>query len=219
MDTGCVTIASNPVDYTSIPLAELIDACARGENAAWKEFIQRYGRIIAITAARIARCWGEDCPDAVDDLVQDTYLKLSADKARVLRGFRFDNPDAIFGFLKFLKVVTRNVVNDVFKKHNATKRNGGITVPFDEELGHGAVAAGPTRLTTSERKLLLAEVYADLGAKLPPETRDRDLTIFLLYFRRGLTAKQIAGLSPGLTVKGVESVLHRLIQLVREFLT
>jgi len=51
------------------------------------------------------------------------------------------------------------------------------------------------------------------------ETLQRDRTIFWLYYRQGLTAKEIGALpSIGLSLKGVESTLHRLTQLVREHL-
>jgi hypothetical protein len=50
---------------------------------------------------------------------------------------------------------------------------------------------------------------------LPLEARGRDLLIFRLYFRVGLTARQIASLPLGLTEKGVESALRHMVQLLR----
>jgi DNA-directed RNA polymerase specialized sigma24 family protein len=215
MSPARVTSAAIPEDLSSTPLAELIEACASGENAAWKEFMRRYNRVIAVTAARIARNWGKYSKDVVDDLVQDTYSKLCARKARVLREVRIDHPDAMH---RFLKVVTANLANDYFKKDINPKHGGGLIVPLDDELELGVRDAGPTHLTASDRKLLLDKLVAYLRVALPPETRDRDLTIYGLYFRRGLTAREAAGLPLGLTVKGVESALHRLIELIREFL-
>ena len=147
--------------------------------------------------------------------MQDTYLKLCADKARVLREFRYDHPEAMFGFLK---VVTANLANDYFKKRRNPKHGGGKTVPLDDELEIVVRDAGPTHLTASDLKLLVEQLVAYLRVALPPETRERDLTIFRLYFRLGLTARQIAGLPLDLTVKGVESALHRLLRLLWEFL-
>lgn len=206
------TIASIPVDYTAVPLAELIDACARGENAAWEKFIQRYHRIIALTASRVAWRWREYSPSVVDDLVQETYLKLCADRARVLREFRFNHADAIFGFLK---VVTANVATDYFKKLHNLEHGGGLTVPLEEDMEPATCAEGSFGLTPPERSVLLDEVDAYLSVALPPEIRDRDRTIFWLYHRQGLTAEQIAALPLGLTVKGVESALRRLLRFVR----
>jgi DNA-directed RNA polymerase specialized sigma24 family protein len=67
------------------------------------------------------------------------------------------------------------------------------------------------------RDILLKEVDDALCASLSGEGQVRDRTIFLLYYRYGLTASAIARLpSILLTVKGVESVIHRLTRLVRE---
>jgi RNA polymerase sigma-70 factor, ECF subfamily len=57
------------------------------------------------------------------------------------------------------------------------------------------------------------------ATKAPLETKDRDRTIFWLYYRQGMTAKEITGLPGiGLSLKGVESALHRLVKLVRDHL-
>jgi RNA polymerase sigma-70 factor, ECF subfamily len=204
------------VDYTTLAVAQLIEGCAGGEAAAWQEFMRRFNRIIAITASRVARRRGDASPQTIDDLIQDTYLKLCAGRGRVLREFQFENEDAIYSFLK---VITANVVNDHFKGLHADKRGGNrANEPLDgsEEKSCRHDAAG---LTPPERALLVDQIDACLRAIVPVETNDRDRTIFWLYYREGLTAKEITSLPfVGLSVKGVESTLHRLIQLVRSHL-
>jgi RNA polymerase sigma-70 factor, ECF subfamily len=207
---------STSVDYSTIRVAELIEACTKGESAAWQEFMRRFNRIIAITAARTARRWGEISPQAIDDLVQDTYLKLCAHRGRVLREFQFEHEDAIFGFLK---VVTANLVNDRFKELRTEKRGGNRSSgPLEGKDNHGG-AAGPAGLAAPESALLMDEVDACICANVPSETKSRDRAIFWLYYRQGMTAKEITGLPGiGLSLKGVESTLHRLIHLVRTHL-
>src|SRR5262245_3611898 len=109
------------LDYATVPAPELIRACVARDAAAWQEFIRRFNRIIAITSYRAARRWGEDSPAVVDDLTQESYLKLCADDARVLREFDSPHRDAIYSFLK---VVTANVAKDYFKRLHAGKRGG-----------------------------------------------------------------------------------------------
>ena len=210
------TSRSTSVDYSTLRAAELIEACARGESAAWQEFIRRFNRIIAVTAARTARRWGETSPQLIDDLVQDTYLKLCAHRGRVLREFQFEHEDAIFGFLK---VVTANVVNDRFKGLHTDKRGGNrVSGPLEGEDSHRS-ASGPAGLAAPESALLMEQVDTCLRANAPPETNNRDRTIFWLYYRQGMTAREITGLPGiGLSLKGVESTLHRLVQLVRTHL-
>jgi RNA polymerase sigma-70 factor (ECF subfamily) len=199
--------------YTAVSASELIHACVDGEAAAWQEFIRRFNRIIAITSYRAARRWGEDSPATVDDLTQETYLKLCADDARVLREFDSTHRDAIFGFLK---VVTANVANDYFKRLQAGKRGGSQVDEQLEDAERTGDAADPASPASVERAVLLNEVDACLCAVAPAETQERDRTIFWLYYRQGLTAKEIVELpSIGLSLKGVESTLHRLTQLLR----
>ena len=206
-------IPCTTTDYTIVVVPALIRACVDGDAAAWQEFIRRFNRIIAITSYRAARRWGEDSPEVVDDLTQETYLKLCADGARVLREFDSPHPDAIFAFLK---VVTANVATDYFKRLHAGKRGGNrANEPLDDAERTGS-AVGPSSLASMERAVLLNEVDACLCALAPAETQERDRTIFWLYYRQGLTAKEIAELpSIDLSLKGVESTLHRLTQLVR----
>jgi RNA polymerase sigma-70 factor, ECF subfamily len=209
-------IPCTTTDYTALPVPELIHACVDGKAAAWQEFIRRFNRIIVITSYRAARRWGEDSPEVVDDLTQETYLKLCADDARVLREFDSPHPDGIFAFLK---VVTANVANDYFKRVHAGKRGGNhVDEPLENAERTGS-AAGPAGSASMERAVLLNEVDDCLSALAPAETQERDRTIFWLYYRQGLTAKEIAELpSIDLSLKGVESTLHRLTQLVRTHL-
>jgi RNA polymerase sigma-70 factor (ECF subfamily) len=172
--------------------------------------MRRFHRIIAITASRTARRRGCVSLEVVDDLTQETYLKLCADSARVLCEFDCSHPEAIFGFLK---VVTANVANDYFKRQRADKRGGPQPSEPLEDAERAAAAAGPASM---EWAVLLKEVDACLRAVAPEEKASRDRMIFWLYYRQGLTAKEIAELPlAGLGVKGVESTLHRLTQLVR----
>jgi RNA polymerase sigma-70 factor (ECF subfamily) len=210
------TSRSLPLDYKTHSAAELIEACTGGNAAAWQEFMRRFHSIIAITASRAARRWGEATPQTIDDLVQETYLKLCANRGHALQQFRFEHDGAIFGFLK---IITANVANDYFKVLNAHKRGGNmVSAPLDgSEISDTDHPAG---LSDPERALLIDRVDACLCDMAPAETKDRDRRIFWLYYRHGMTAKEIAWLPYiGLTLKGVQSTLHRLIHLVRTHLT
>lgn len=191
-------------------------ACAgQGNTAAWQEFIHRFQRVIAGVAYRVARRWGEDAPAVVDDLVQETYLKLFSDRARILRKFRPSRPDAIYGFLK---VLTTNVATDHFKSLYTAKRGGGLGDAL-QSTERVSATSGWSDAASVERTLLIQEVESCIRAAVPVETRERDCAIFSLYYVHGLTAKEIAALpSIELGVKGVESTLHRLVLLVRSHL-
>ena len=134
----------------------------------------------------------------------------------MLREFDPSHPDAIFAFLK---VVTANVANDYFKRSRAGKRGGNLVIETLEDAERTGAAVGPSSPASVERAVLLQEVDACLCAVAPAETLERDRTIFWLYYRQGLTAREIVDLpSINLSLKGVESTLHRLTQLVRTHL-
>ena len=202
------------MDYSTLSPEDLVLACAQtGDAAAWEEFVRRFQRLIATVALRVARRWGESSPQLVDDLVQETYLKLCADDCRLLRSFQPQHPDAFYGFLK---VVTANLVHDHFKATQSAKRGADLLASEGlppEPLADGKQAGSETAI---ERQVFLNQVDECLRrAEAGPDQR-RNCVIFWLYYRQGLTAAAIAALpSIGLTTKGVESTLLRLTRLIR----
>jgi RNA polymerase sigma-70 factor (ECF subfamily) len=205
------------MDYASLSPEELVLACRQTDDAAaWREFVGRFHRLIAMVALRVARRWGESSPQLIDDLVQETYLKLCDDNFRMLREFKSDHPDAFYGYLN---VVTANLVHDHFKAAHSSKRgSGAIEIAADEKIPLGCDAlGGASGVKSSERGILLREIDAALGRLAAGPHLERDRKLFWLYYRVGLTADAIAGLqSIGLSTKGVESSLLRLTRLLRD---
>jgi RNA polymerase sigma-70 factor (ECF subfamily) len=203
--------------YSSTSNEELITACTNsGDANAWEEFVHRFHPLIATITLRTARSWGETTAQLVDDLIQETYLKLCANNCKLLRNFRPPHAAAIFGFLK---VVTVNVVHDHFKASHALKRGAGEPV---ESLDSGerdtAPQAGKNRSENAsiEHEVLLRQIDSCLTRLLQPEELGRSRRIFWLYYRCGLSASAIASLPRiGLTTKGVESTLLRLSRLLK----
>ena len=189
-------------------------ACAeKGEAAAWEEFIRRFHKLLATVVMRTARRWGESAPQVIDDLIQEAYLKFCGDRCRLLREFRPQHPDAIYGFLK---VVAANVVHDHFKALRAHKRGSSEALPLHEDIEAGARSGSIGSPAAIERDILLAQVDDVLVRRVPEPSRGRQRMIFWLYYRDGFTTRAIASLPfVGLSTKGVESTIHRLTRLVR----
>ena len=103
---------------------QLIRACAGRATAsqAWSEFVFRFHRPISLSIIRTAYQWGEAPQPVVDDLVQETYLKLCADKCRLLLEFASRHPEAVAGYVKTMAV---NVAHDYFKATHSQKRGSG----------------------------------------------------------------------------------------------
>jgi RNA polymerase sigma-70 factor (ECF subfamily) len=201
------------VNWTALSSEELIRACLKtGDTAAWGEFVRRFRPVIAGTVMRTARRFGETAPQLIDDLVQDTYLKICANRCRILREFQPDNADAIFGLLK---TVAFSVAQDYFRGGMAVKRGAGRhDTPLDS-YAESAVA-GREGMPQVEREILIRQIGEQLAAAAEPATRERDRQIFWFYYRHGMTTRAIAGIPGiGLTQKGVESTIQRLTNQVR----
>jgi RNA polymerase sigma-70 factor (ECF subfamily) len=190
---------------------ELVRACVdSADPEIWKEFVSRFQPTIAGVALRTARRWGESSPLVVEDLVQETFVKLCADGARLLREFEPLHPGSFFGYLK---VITSRVVHDYFKRIHTVRREPDLPLAA---LSLAGEAVDPAAESQIEREALVAEIERWLAHFPLGPTADRDRRIFWLYYRAGLSARAIAAL-PGidLTVKGVESTIFRLTRLVR----
>lgn len=205
------------MDSAALSTEELLLKCANtGDEASWNEFVRRFHRLIATVALRVARRWGEFSPQAVDDLVQEVYLKLCADRFRMLRSFNSHHPDAFYGYLK---VVTANLVLDHFKGAHSIKRgSGAVAVQADPQTSSRPDTIAAVGVAEKgERKILMREVDALINRLAAGPHLERDRTVFWLYYRVGLTANAIAALpSIGLTMKGVESTILRLTRLLRQ---
>ena len=205
----------SPTRYSSLSLKDVVCLCAGpGDDEAWEEFVSRVGRPISLTIMRTASLWGEPSRSLVEDLIQVTYLKLWEGGCRLLRDFAIQHPEAILGYLKKTAV---NATHDYFKHGHSQYRGGDkphvSTSDIDPEAGN--------EIHGSEEKIafgvFLKEIDEHLKRVLTGPDQERDRMIFWLYFRQGMSTKEIASLPTiGLGAKGVGSVIERLKHCVRE---
>jgi RNA polymerase sigma-70 factor (ECF subfamily) len=204
-----------PTRYSSLSLKDVVCLCAGAcDDEAWEEFVSRVGRPIGLTIMRTVSLWGEPSQSLVEDLIQATYLKLWENGCRLLRDFAIQHPEAILGYLK---KTAANATHDYFK-HGHSQSSGGdqlhvSTSDVEPEAGqeiHGSqdkIAFG----------VFLNEIDEHLKRCLTGPDQERDHTIFWLYFRQGMSTKEIASLPTiGVGAKGVGSVIERLKHSIRE---
>lgn len=205
--------------HSSMSAEELIHACAEfNDGAAWEEFVARFRLPISLSILRIAYRWGGIPRQIVDDLVQETYLKLCSDKCHLLRAFAIQHPEAVPAYIKTIAI---NVAHDHFKALHSQKRGSGETAQLLENIEPQAQSGNPggnlSAQSGMEREVLLKQIDRFLGACSQGPDQERDRLIFWLYYQQGMSAKAIAALpTVGLTAKGVESAIFRLTRLVRE---
>ena len=198
-------------------LEYLLRACAEGgDEAAWREFVSHFGGLIGAVVLKTARRWGDTSPDTISDLIQETYLKLCANRARMLAEFESRHPNAFYGYLR---VARANVVNGPFPRaRHSKKRNSNLESSITSSLATEIADPGMGSPEQIERICsFLAEVETVLNSITQDAESERDRTIFWLYWRQGMTAQSISEL-PGmtLTAKGVETAIYRLTRRVRE---
>jgi RNA polymerase sigma-70 factor (ECF subfamily) len=200
--------------YSSLSLKDVVCLCAGPlDDEAWEEFVSRVGRPISLTILRTVRLWEKPSRSRLDDLVQETYLKLWEARCR-LRDFAIQHPNAILGYIK---ITAANTTHDYFK-HLHSQSAGGDK----PHVSTSDVAPEPgNEVHGSEERIafgiFLKEIDEHLKHRLTGPDQERDRMIFWLYFRQGMSTKEIASLPTiGLSAKGVGSVIERLNYCIRE---
>jgi RNA polymerase sigma-70 factor (ECF subfamily) len=200
------------LNHEKLPLDKLLQICLQsGQDMLWTEFVRRSHPIIAGVIVKTVRRRMKPSPSLVDDLVQETYLKLCLSDFKALRRFVFCHENSLFGFLK---VVASNAVRDHFRAAYSRKRGSGVAdlqldhVPLTTVINHSA--------PVGEQRILLEAIDNCLSTSAGDPNSARDRMIFWLYFREGLAAKAISELPLiSLSVKGVESTIRRLVRLIK----
>ena len=192
------------MEKTETPIRQLLDLCLSSDDGRhWEEFVARTQPLIANVIINTLRRWCEAQPSLVDDLIQETYFKLFDKDRKALRGLRNEYENTIFAYLK---TVASRAAFDHGRQHK------GVEVEIDE------VTLPPSPDGSDQIQVgLLEDDIQECLVRLPEETRRRDQSIFWLKHKQGFTAKEISQLPGiGLTVKGVEAVLHRLMRFIKE---
>jgi RNA polymerase sigma-70 factor (ECF subfamily) len=200
-------------DSTSVN--DLARACSRSVDAAeWDEFVRRCAPLASLVALRVSRIWvREPSLAAVDDIVQDVFLKLCEQERRILRDFVPRGEDSFFGLLR---IVAASVANDYYRRLYSAKRGGNVvtTVLVGDETSLESAGMHPSAQMHQDA------LFGQLDKKLKSASKtigERDRAIFWLYYRQGFTAEEIARLpASGLTAKGVESALRRMTGWLRD---
>lgn len=193
---------------------DLLHACADSTDfRAWEQFVARFERAISLSVIRTARQWGEAPDEIAADLVQETYLRLCDGRFHLLSSFAADHPHAVEGYVK---TVAANVTHDFCKARRSSKNGAGSIDQIHDSYEPPASMKGFGGELDIERTILLSEILRGLEQCTGGAMRDRDQTLFWLYYRQGMSASAIASLpTMGLSVKGVESAILRLTRQVR----
>jgi RNA polymerase sigma factor (sigma-70 family) len=192
--------------HSNLSHQELITRCIAGDEAAWSEFLKRFNKPIAAVLVKTLRRRMQPRPSLVDDLVQNTLLKLLENDCKALKVFKSQHENAIFGYLQ---VVSSNVAQDYLRRLEAKKRDARAEQELEEV---------PPDMVADDHGARDAEHRAHINqveARLKPLASEKEQEIFWLYNRWGLTAREIAQLFQ-MNIKTVENMLAKLLRLLKE---
>jgi RNA polymerase sigma-70 factor, ECF subfamily len=170
------------------------------------DFVRLFQPLIAAVVIKVMRSYEEFDRTLADDLVQDVYVRLCKENCKALRQFEHRHEDSIFGFVKIVAV---SVAMDHFRARKRNKRGADMRT---DVVDVDATISAPT--PDVHRRLTTEEIFVCLD-RVASNSRDR--SIFALYYRQGYSTKEIAMIPGiGLSAKGVESTILRLVQAIRK---
>lgn len=194
------------MDWTGLPIPGLLKLCLDSDDPdAWCEFLRR---IQKPAAAVIIRTLGSKLaePSRVDDLVQNTWVKLFDNDRRALRGIKNTHDNSIFAYVKqtayratldYLREVNRVDLLSIDDDRFIEPPNPGWMRVFGD--------------------LCREDVDRRLKTLSGKPNFKRDCAIFWLHYEQGYTFKEIARFRwIGLSESGVEGVVFRLVRYIKE---
>jgi len=175
--------------------AELVQACLRGDAAAWRTLVDRYGRLILLVVQRTARAQGADVRlEEAEDVVAEIFAALVRDDAAKLRAY-----DARYALSTWLGTIARSVTIDRLRK-----RSPAAALP--EEVADPE-AADPARiLSREETTRAVTEVLESLGP--------RERLVVELFYYSGKKYREIGEIL-GIPLNTVCSTLARALEKLR----
>jgi len=203
----------------SLPSAKLFDLCAtRFDDAQyWEEFVRRFNPSLTRSVYHAYRQFtGEEfspTPLAVSDLLQEIYLRILQDDCSSLRSFR---GEAEIEAEVYLMHIATSVTIDRLRRHHSIKRfvqtNSLDTVHYLQEERNRREDLNPYTDDLVEHELIKI-----LRGRFRGKNRERNILIFLLHFRDGFTAQEIANAHIfGLSPNTIAHILDRMREGIRE---
>ena len=186
--------------------AELLRECGARltDRALWQTFQERFHKQIGTYVLRAL--WLRHVkanPDLICDLVQDVYLRLLNDRARILRTFRGSSD---FSVLALLGRTAMSAVSDHYRSQHAAKRQAEV-IPFD---GREPLERASTEIEVSS---LLSWIDVERLMEADSDRRNaaRNVLIFKLHYVDGFTIREISEFPAfALTAGAIEVILKNL---------
>lgn len=184
-----------------------LQACIRGDKAAWNAFVERYAGVIVAAAAGVLKRQGREMTvdrAAVNDAVQEVYMRLVKDGCRLLQTF---DPQRA-SITTWLTLVARSTTIDGLRKKRLT------TVSLDSVTAAGHVPAARPEPASAGQPGHGIEVSPGLLNTL---LTARQRLILKLLFEQGQSVGEAAA-TLGVDEQTIRSGKHKAMTRLREHL-
>jgi RNA polymerase sigma-70 factor (ECF subfamily) len=175
---------------------QLIDGCIAGERASWAIFVKHYSKLIYHSIYKTLRVNSSPTdPDDINDLFQEMFASICADKCKKLRAF---DPCKGVSLASWLRMITVRMTIDHLRKQRSStsledlpaepSREGGQEMCIDEE---SLQCLRGVLEELSDRDKLLIELF--YFKELHPEEIARILNISIgaIYTRKNRVIEKI----------------------------
>ncbi len=200
-------------------LVDLARRCAeRSDSPCWFRFHGRIERPLRRwVQLRLSQGGGPPSDAAVEDLVQEVFLRLVESRCRVLRRCRASTEAEL---MAYLREVCASVVTDRWRRQQAQKRVMPTDPKAQAQVGPRCEGS-PDPREDPERKAMGHQLRERLCRQVeevlagPHARRDRE--IFELAVLGGWTSREIAAApSSRLSVAGIDTVVSRVRRRLRQ---
>ncbi|MCG6192296.1 RNA polymerase sigma factor [Leptospira sp. FAT2] len=156
----------------------IIDGCILSNESSWREFIQRYDRILTGTIVNL------NGKDDSEDIFQKVLIKLVEEEYRLLRNFKGSTEAE---FRSYIIQIAKNTLRNEYKSNQRRREASFIE---NEEMDQAMIRKSWEAWEKSEADRLYQEMFSnfeDLISNLDLTSRE------IIYFRfRGLKFREIS---------------------------
>jgi len=208
-------------ELEALTSAELFDLCTvRFENDQyWEEFVRRFNQSLARSIYHAYRRFsgGAYPPHWVAaDLLQETYLKILKDRCSSLRRFRGNTEMEAEVYL--MHIATSVTVDHLRRRYTLKRQARAESFESSRPIVESQEWLGQTPSPYTD-ELAERELIKILRRTFPGKNSERDILIFLLHSREGLTAQEIANANIcDLKPSSIAHTLDRMRDKLREIL-
>ncbi|EMM84161.1 RNA polymerase sigma factor [Leptospira interrogans] len=180
----------------------IIDGCILSNESSWREFIQRYDRILTGTIVN------QNGKDDAEDIFQKVLIKLVENEFRLLRNFKGTTEAE---FRSYIIQIVRNTLRNEYKSHSRRRESSFIE---NEELDRALIRKSWEVWEITETNRLYHEMisnFEDLILNLDLKSRE------VIYFRfRGLKFREISEIL-GMNLNTIISLHNRALKKIKAF--